>query len=36
MLNAAFAQPLQDRPLRGLGLVPERVMDEAALLSFCR
>ncbi len=36
MLNAAFGQPLQDRRLRGLGLVQQRVMDEAALLSFCR
>ena len=34
MLNAAFAQPLQDRPLRGLGLVKQRVMDEAALFSL--
>ena len=34
MLDAAFAQPLQDRPLRGLRLVPQRVIDEAALFSL--
>src|SRR6266487_861518 len=34
MLNAAFGQPLQDRRLRGLGLVQQRVKDEAALFSL--
>src|SRR6266436_9351221 len=34
MLNATFGQPLQHRRLGGLGLVPKRVMDEAALFSL--
>ena len=36
MLDAAFTQPLQDRPLRCLALIPQRLVDVAALFILCR
>ena len=34
MLDVAFAQPLQDWPLRVLGLVPEGLIHETALFGL--
>src|SRR6266542_477067 len=34
MLDAALPQPLQNRPLRCLGLVPQRIVHVAAFLGF--
>jgi len=36
MLDAAFTQPLKDRPLRCLALIPQRIVDKAALLVLRR
>ena len=36
MLDLAFTQPLQNRPLSGLTLVPERIVHIATLFVLCR
>jgi hypothetical protein len=35
MLDAAFAQPLKNRSLRRLALVPQRIVHVTTLFSFC-
>jgi hypothetical protein len=35
MLDAALTQPLENRSLCGLALVPQRLIDVAAFFSFC-
>ena len=35
MLDAALPQPLQNRSLRCLGLVPQRIVHVTAFLGFC-
>src|SRR5215467_6770577 len=36
MLESAFTQPLQNRALGGLTLIPQRIVHIAALFALCR